>query len=63
MDVASPQFVYMVLILPTLFGLTLVGEGIARVMRSQWAGWTRLISLLLLTGVVVLAYFILSDLV
>jgi hypothetical protein len=62
MDVTSPQFLYMVLILPSLFGLTLVGEGMTRVMRSQWTGWFSIMAGMGFIGVVLIAYFILSDL-
>lgn len=62
MNVASPQFVYMVLILPTLFGLTLVGEGIAKVMKSEWSGLVSIIAGSGFVGVIVLAYFLLTDL-
>lgn len=61
MDVASPQFLYMVLILPSLFGLTLVGEGMTRVMRSQWSGWFSVMAGVGFILIVVVAYVMLSD--
>ncbi len=62
MEVTSPQFLYMVLILPSLFGLTLVGEGMTRVMRSQWSGWFSILAGVGFIGVVLVAYILLSDL-
>ena len=43
MSANDPQFLYMVLILPTLFGLTLVGEGLNKVLKNELAGWLSLI--------------------
>lgn len=39
MKPTEPQFIYMILVLPTLFGLTLVGEGLNKVIRDEKAGW------------------------
>ena len=43
MDLSDPQILYMVLILPSLFGLTLVGEGLHRVIKSDLGCWLSLI--------------------
>lgn len=62
MSVTSPHFIYMVLILPSLFGLTLIGEGVTKMMKSQWTGLISVIAGSGFIGVIVLAYFLLTDL-
>jgi len=57
----DPQFLYMVLVLPTLFGLTLVGEGIYKVIHSEWHGIVSLIFGLIFIAVVVFAYIFFST--
>jgi len=57
----DPQFLYMILVLPTLFGLTLVGEGLNKILKSDQAGWLSLIFGLLFIGVVIFAYFFFSQ--
>ena len=61
MSAQDPQFLYMILVLPTLFGLTLVGEGINKVMNSERSGYLSLIFGILFIGVVVFAYFFFSS--
>ena len=61
MSAHDPQFLYMILVLPTLFGLTLVGEGINKVMNSQKGGYLSLIFGILFIGVVIFAYFFFSS--
>ena len=39
----DPQFLYMLLVLPSLFGLTLVGEGLNKVLKSERMGWASII--------------------
>lgn len=34
----DPQFLYMILVLPSLFGLTLMGEGIYKCAHEEWSG-------------------------
>lgn len=57
MNASDPQFLYMVLVLPTLFGLTLVGEGLNKILKSEAAGWLSLVFGILFIGVVIFAYF------
>jgi hypothetical protein len=61
MEVTSPQFLYMVLVLPSLFGLTLVGEGVSRVLKSEWSGMVSVVAGVGFIMVVVTAYFLLTD--
>ncbi len=57
----DPQFLYMVLILPSLFGLTLVGEGINKILHEENGGFLSLIFGILFIGVVIFAYFFFST--
>ena len=57
MKINDAQVIYMILVLPTLFGLTLVGEGLNKVLKDENAGWVSIIFGLLFILVVV-AFFI-----
>lgn len=57
----DPQFLYVVLILPSLFGLTLIGEGLNKVLKSEIAGWISIFFGLLFVGVVIFTYWFLSQ--
>ncbi|MBM3209587.1 hypothetical protein FJZ40_04870 [Candidatus Shapirobacteria bacterium] len=57
----DPQFLYMILVLPTLFGLTLVGEGLNKVLKNETAGWLSLIFGTLFIFVVVFSYLFFSS--
>ncbi len=57
----DPQFLYMILVLPSLFGLTLVGEGINKILHEENGGFLNLIFGILFIGVVVFAYFFFST--
>lgn len=61
MDPKGPQFIYMVMILPSLFGLTLVGEGLYKVAHAQLVGVVSMIMGLGFMGVVFVAYFMLAG--
>ncbi|MBL7150924.1 hypothetical protein ISS86_03260 [Candidatus Microgenomates bacterium] len=61
MNPQDPQFLYMVLILPSLFGLTLIGEGLNKVLNSEMAGWISIVFGLLFVGVVIFAYWFLNS--
>jgi len=61
MEATDPQFLYMVLILPSLFGLTLVGEGLNKIMKSEMMGWMSIVFGILFIGVVIFAYFFISG--
>ncbi|MBI4157424.1 hypothetical protein HY502_01075 [Candidatus Woesebacteria bacterium] len=47
----------MILVLPSLFGLTLIGEGIYKVVHEEWNGVLSIIFGMLFLGIVVFAYF------
>ncbi|PIU33144.1 hypothetical protein COY29_00500 [Candidatus Woesebacteria bacterium CG_4_10_14_0_2_um_filter_39_14] len=57
----DPQFLYMILILPTLFGLTLVGEGLNKILKDEKAGWVSITFGLLFIMVVIFAYYFFSQ--
>jgi len=51
----------MILILPTLFGLTMVGEGTYKVLHEESGGWFSIIFGFIFIGVVILAFFFFST--
>jgi len=61
MNPKDPQFLYMVLILPTLFGLTLIGEGLNKILKDETAGWVSILAGVMFVIVVIFAYIILSQ--
>lgn len=61
MKTNDPQFLYLALILPTLFGLTLIGEGLNKVLKEEKAGWLSLIFGFLFILVVVGFFLVLST--
>lgn len=61
MSASDPQVLFMVLVLPSLFGLTLVGEGLNKVMQSEKAGWVSIIFGVIFIAVVMVAYVMISG--
>lgn len=61
MKATEPQFLYMMLVLPTLFGLTLIGEGLNKVLKSEQMGWVSVIFGALFILVVVGAFWFFSQ--
>ncbi|MEK9171216.1 MAG: hypothetical protein AAB823_00730 [Patescibacteria group bacterium] len=61
MSASDPQVLFMVLVLPSLFGLTLVGEGLNKVMQSERAGWVSIIFGVIFIAVVMVAYVMISG--
>lgn len=58
---SEPQFLYMILVLPSLFGLTLIGEGLNKILKDEIQGWLSVIFGTLFIGVVVFAYWFFST--
>ena len=56
MNTQAPEFLYLALILPSLFALTLVAEGVHKIMQKQ-AGWISITLGLFFLLTVVVAYF------
>lgn len=51
----------MILVLPSLFGLTLMGEGMYKLVHEEWSGLISVFFGLLFIGMVVFAYFFFSS--
>lgn len=61
MSVSDPQIFYMVLVLPSLFGLTLVGEGITKILHNEDGAWLPIIFGAIFILVVIFAFFFFSS--
>jgi hypothetical protein len=61
MNPTDPQFVYMVLVLPGMFGVTMVGEGVSKVVHYQISGWLLIILGMVFISMVGLAYLFISG--
>lgn len=61
MKSTDPQFLYMILILPSLFGLTLVGEGLNKILKNEKQGWISIVFGVVFVWVVILAYLFFSQ--
>lgn len=57
MTVADPQFLYMILVLPGLVGLTLLGEGLNKIIHEERKGILSVIFGLVFIGAVIFAFF------
>jgi len=57
----DPQFLYMMLILPSLFGLTLIGEGIYKCVHEEWNGMVSVFFGMVFITMVVFAYLFFST--
>jgi len=57
----DPQFLYMVLVLPTLFGLTLIGEGLNKILKDEKQGWISVVFGVLFVWVVIFAFVFFSS--
>ncbi len=61
MSATDPQFLYMILILPSLFGLTLIGEGLNKLIHEEWSGLISVLFGLAFIAVVVFAFLFFST--
>lgn len=61
MSAMDPQFLYMILVLPSLFGLTLLGEGINKVIHEESGGILSIVFGLMFVCSVVFAYLFFSS--
>lgn len=61
MTPTDPQFLYMILVLPSLFGLTLVGDGLNKVIHEDSGGLISIIFGLIFIGVVIFAFLFFSS--
>ncbi|MFC1624920.1 hypothetical protein ACFL15_00935 [Patescibacteria group bacterium] len=62
MTVNDPQFIYIFLVLPSLFGITLVGEGLYKISKEEWNGLINLVLGVIFIGFVIVAYFMFTTL-
>jgi len=51
----------MILVLPSLFGLTLLGEGLNKVIHEEWSGIISIVFGVIFIGMVVFAYLFFSS--
>jgi hypothetical protein len=51
----------MILVLPSLFGLTLIGEGINKMIHEEWSGIISIIFGFMFVGAVIFAYLFFSS--
>lgn len=61
MTYADPSFLLMLFILPSLFGLTLIGEGVGKIMNYDNHGWINVSLGAIFVVVIIIAYFMLST--
>jgi hypothetical protein len=61
MTTTDPQFLYMILVLPSLFGLTLLGEGINKIAHEEWDGILSVVFGFMFLGMVIFAYLFFSS--
>lgn len=54
-------FLLMILVLPSLFGLSLIGEGVNKVMNYDPRGWVSVVAGGGFIVVIILAYFLIST--
>ena len=51
----DPRFLYMLAVLPILLGLTLVGDGVSKIVHERRGGWISLatgVTLLIIAGLI-----------
>ncbi|MGB9707077.1 MAG: hypothetical protein ACPLXP_03335 [Microgenomates group bacterium] len=61
MKATDPQFLYMILVLPTLFDLTLIGEGLNKVLKDEKQGWASIVFGVVFIWVVIFAFVFFSS--
>lgn len=57
----DPQFLYMILVLPSLFGLTLVGDGLNKIVHEESGGIISIMFGVIFIVVVIFAYLFFSS--
>lgn len=57
----DPAFLMMIFVLPSLFGLSLLGEGVSKIMNYDPRGWVGVTAGSCFLVIIILAYFILST--
>lgn len=62
MTIINPQFYYIFLVIPSLFGITLIGEGIYKVSKEEWNGLVHIVFGLICLAFVIISYFMFTGL-
>jgi len=62
MSLDDPQFYYIFLILPFLFGVALIGEGIYKISKQEWNGLINIVLGVVCMGFVIVVYYMFSRL-
>lgn len=57
----DPQFLMMIFILPGLFGFTLIGEGVGKIMNYDNKGWISVIAGGCFVIIILMVFFMLSS--
>jgi len=58
MPIQSPEFIYIILVLPSLFSLTLIAEGVHKVLKNE-SGWFSIALGCIFMAVLIFGYFFL----
>jgi len=58
MNIQSPEFIYIALVLPSLFALTLIAEGVHKVLKNE-SGWLSIFLGCAFLMVLIFGYFLL----
>lgn len=61
MDFTDSTFLLTLFILPSLFGLTLIGEGVNKIMNYDNRGWITITTGSVFVIVLIIAFFIMST--
>ena len=56
MSLKQPEFLYLALILPSLFALTLIAEGVQKILRKE-SGWVSILLGIGFLAIIVVSYF------
>ncbi len=57
----DPRFMYMILVLPSLFGITLIGDGIHKILNEEPSGVISIIFGLIFIIAVIFTFFFFSG--
>jgi hypothetical protein len=60
MSALDPQFLYMILVLPSIFGMTLIGDGFNKLIKEEGGGMLNVVFGFIFIAVVVFAYLFFS---
>lgn len=58
---SDPQFLMMIFILPGLFGFSLIGEGINKIMNYDPRGWVGVVAGSGFVLVIIVAFFLINS--